>query len=481
MMGRSRMAKKIIIAVCAVAVVLAALLALIIPKLKHPQAEKRYSVLLITLDSVTARYLSCYGYERKTTPYLDRFAQEHVRFTQAFGQAFYTGPAHASLLSSLYPRTSGVFRNSVPIDEGTVMLAGSWRSTATQPPPWSIRISSARNSTTTRDSTSILVVEGHPERKEPGMGYDLLFGLAEKWIAENHGGEFFCWVHCNYPHSFYVPRKEFRNLWYSEENYRKMKIKHRYTHHDDMIEARKKGTLTEDEVAYAKSQYDGELVQTDEVLHKFLNRVLKLVPLDRLIVVIMGDHGEIFDFKNNRFGHGHYLYEDVIHVPLIMAVPLAEGKRFQKMVVNETVQGIDIAPTILDLLGMKIPAAFQGVSFADFFKEGPKPIHSELILGPGIADEPACIRKDNWKLIIYDDKTMELYNLAQDPHEDRNLISSEPEQTKKLLALYKQWTGFVPHYDMEKLKAKTGELSPHILEILKKSGYLKDEKGPGKK
>jgi arylsulfatase A-like enzyme len=479
-MGHLRIAKKIIIAVCTVAVVLAVLLALIIPKHKHPRVEKRYSVLLITLDSVTARYLSSYGYERKTTPNLDQFAHEHVRFTQAFGQTTFTGPAHASLLTSLYPRTHGVFDNGISMEKGTLTLARVLQENGYRTAAVVNTGLLGRDLNFDQGFDSFVVVGGHPENQEAGKDYDSLFGVAEKWISDNRTNDFFCWIQCDYTHSPYEPGKRFRNIWYSENDLKKMNIKTRYNQALNLNEAVYEGTLTEDEVAYAKSQYDGDLVQTDEVVRKFLDRVEKLVPLDRLIVVIIGDHGEMFDLKNKRFGHNYILYEDVVHVPLVMSVPAVQGKRFQNMVINETVQGIDVAPTVLDLVGIPIPAAFQGVSFADFFRTGPKPLHSALVLGVGTMDEVACIRKDNWKLIIEYNEGRELYNLAVDPHEDRNLVISEEGETEKLLALYKQWAKFVPNCYVEKLRTKPGDLSPEILEILKASGYVVEKKNPGR-
>jgi len=469
------MAKKLIISICLLVYISTLISCSRVEKSKEPEQLKDCSVLLITLDSLTARYLSCYGYRRNTSPYLDKFANRHVRFTQAFSQSFYSGPSHASLLSSLYPRNHGAFRNSVWMDEEALCLQEILKANG-------YKTGAVVNTKLLGELFNFDQgfdfferAEGHPERKEYDAAYNDLFWLAERWIGKNKDSKFFFWLHCNYIHSFYKPGKAYQNLWYSEEELEKMDIKIRYYHHRDMIRARGKGILTPDEVNYAKSQYDGQIVQTDELLHRFLTKVEKLVPLEDLLIIVTSDHGEIFDFRNNRFGHGHYLYEDVIHIPLIMALPPLDGRQFENLVIHEDVQGIDIAPTILDLLGIDVPAVFQGISFADFFRKQPRRIHSELILGVGIVDEPVCIRKEGWKLIYYNDEKMEVYDTKKDTHEYWTLAPSRPEQLESLLTLYKRWTRFVPHYDFAKLRQKRQKLNPEIIEILKKAGYLEDE------
>ncbi|ODS32405.1 MAG: hypothetical protein SCARUB_02472 [Candidatus Scalindua rubra] len=147
--------------------------------------------------------------------------------------------------------------------------------------------------------------------------------------------------------------------------------------------------------------------------------------------------------------------------------------QLQPRKINSLVQGIDIAPTILDILGIEIPETFQGCSLKEIIAGRETQVHEILTLGVGVADETIAIRTKEWKLISWDDGSKNaLYNLVKDPNEENNLIDLEIDWFNKLNKQLDNWLQTIPHYDLNSLLEKKKKISPRLERMLEKEGYL---------
>ena len=186
------------------------------------------------------------------------------------------------------------------------------------------------------------------------------------------------------------------------------------------------------------NNYDSEIAYVDTYVAKVIEELKRLEIYDETVLILTSDHGEAFNEHKVLF-HGTNLYDEVIHVPLIVRVPGWKPRR-----VEGAVSLVDVAPTLLDLYGITAPPDFVGVSLREAMlgeEDVPlRPVFSELL--------PYTSWKEHHKAVIYGDKklikvftanTTELYDLADDPAEQQNLARTDPEAAARLSALLSDW------------------------------------------
>jgi arylsulfatase A-like enzyme len=363
------------------------------------------NVLLITIDTVRADRLGCYGYAAAGTPNLDRLAAEGVRFANAYAQVPLTLPSHCSIMTGTYPVDHFVHNNgtySLGPDRPTLagLLKARGYKTAAFVASFTLdsRFGLARGFDLYDDN-----VQGGEALKSFRSERDagaVLAALAP-WLEENSGERFFGWAHFFDPHLPYSPPPPF-------------------------------------DVEYRNRKYDGEIAYVDQVIGRLLDLLKDKGLLDRTLIVVAGDHGEALGDKR-EIDHGLFLYDSTLRVPFIVR----SGKALPAgLVVPSRVRLIDILPTVLDILGMPVPPGVRGTSLLPYVRGGTKadlPSYIETYYPRenygwselrGIIDGP-------WKYILA--PTPELYDLARDPREEKNLASAEPvllrEKAGKLGAL----------------------------------------------
>ncbi len=279
--------------------------------------DKPRNVLLIVVDTLRADHLGLYGYERDTSPRIDKQLGGGAVFERAYSSAPWTAPAVSSLLTSLPVRDHGLVDWDQPLAEEHLTLTELLEEQGYQ--------------TVAVVSHSVL---------RPGTGFEQGFGVydfsagqlgsPQETVSSRHvtkkalealdGAEepFFLMLHYFDPHNTYMPHEAY------DFGTRKMDL------------------------------YDGEIAFTDHAIGRVLRRLEHLDLADDTLVVLIADHGEEFrDHGGSR--HSNTLYEELVHVPLIIRGPGIEAQR-----VTQVVRNIDVAPTILSLLGLEVPAAFQG-------------------------------------------------------------------------------------------------------------------------
>ena len=350
--------------------------------------ESSLNVLLVTLDTTRADRIGCYGYQEARTPNLDYLASNGVLFLNAYCQVPLTCPSHCSILTGTYPVYHQVRNN------GTYYLSPELKTLAEALKEKGLK-TAAFVSSFTVDSRFGLDqgFDIYSDQFSPDQTFKALnserkaekaFAPFSRWLEDNIAGPFFAWVHFFDPHLPYDPPSPYREQFLDEP-------------------------------------YDGEIAYMDVYIGKIVDRLREYNLLQHTLIILAGDHGEAFGEKQEK-GHGVFVYESTMRVPLIFfsEQSLPKGK-----VVNSRVRLIDLMPSILDMLDVPQPEDIQGTSLLPYIEGKKKDDLSTYIESYYPREnygwsELVGLIDGNWKYIKAPKE--ELYNLVQDPQEEENLI-----------------------------------------------------------
>jgi arylsulfatase A-like enzyme/Tfp pilus assembly protein PilF len=388
------------------------------------------SVLLITIDTLRADALGCYGRTAAETPIMDRLAAEGVRFTQAHAQNVVTLPSHANILSGRYPLDHGIrdnagFRFPTATESmATLLKKAGYRTAAfVSAFPLDSRFGLDRGFDVYDDrlgdpeSRSAFVMQERSGRQT--------VAAAQAWLVAQGGAKTLLWLHLYEPHFPYTAAEPFASR-------------------------------------FAGDPYHGEVAYTDALLRPLLEPLLDGKG-GRTLVVLTADHGEGLG-EHGEATHGIFAYETTLHVPLILHTPALLRPR----VVGDSVRHVDLLPTVLDALGLDAPAGLPGQSLLGAANGRPlesKASYFEAMssaLNRGWAPLRGLAR-GRWKLI--DLPIPELYDLERDPHEARNLAAQEPQRLEEIRAQLSSTRAADPGLVRQAESAETRER-------LKALGYL---------
>ena len=410
------------------------------------------NVLFITLDTLRADHLSSYGYQRATSPNLDRLARQGVIFDAAFANSSWTLPSHASMFTGYLPHrhkadwTEPLAKKYPTLAEA---LAGQGYLTAAfaantdyVSPEWGL----GRGFTHFEVHGSSLVEEGNSTvfgRQLsvillPRLGY---FDIPGRKRASQVNQEFFDWMDRTNGKPFFA----FLNYFDIHDPYlTKSPYQTRFSNdvtHGELINSqfqsatfRSKPKLTEREVQAEIDGYDGCLAYLDDRLGELFAELSRRGLDKNTLVILTSDHGEAFG-DHDLFGHGNGLYVDTLHVPLVFVWP---GKVPPGTRVTQLVSLHNIPATVMELLGVKASPSFPGSSLARFWsgnpnKEEKEAVVSELSPGrfkAGTSTYPAAkgglqsLLTEQWHFIISESGRTELYAWQEDPTETRDLSES---------------------------------------------------------
>ncbi len=408
---------------------------------------RRPNLLLVTLDTTRADRLGAYGYAKAKTRHLDRLAAEGVRFDLAFSPAPITLPAHASIFTGLYPPAHGVRNN------GNFYLADRFETLATVLRKGGYRTSAfvssfildrryglARGFETYDDAmqgaqSQIIALEAERRGDRTAL-------LLSRWLeayAASPSAPFFAWLHLFDAHEPYRPPPPFRDL-------------------------------------FAGSPYDGEIAFDDAIVASVLDKLSQLGLLDRTLVAIIGDHGESLG-DHGEETHSMFVYESALRIPFLLWRP---GLLPSGVVVKEPVRAVDLAPTLLDLLGL--PALFRsdGRSLRPLIEGrgagSPPAVYAETFLPQFYMNWAPlrALRDQRYKLI--EAPRPELYDLRNDPGEERNLYAEQTETARGMEKALAAVTGGTEG------AMNVGALDREAMEKLAALGYVGAgaEAGPAK-
>jgi arylsulfatase A-like enzyme len=319
------------------ALVMAASVALVTSWFAFPRPP---NVLIIVVDTLRADHLGSYGYERNTTPVIDAFAGENIRFTHAVSAAPWTPPSVASILTGQYPSAHRMMppnasllaqRIAVRLDSSLDTLpeklkSAGYQTGAITPNPWmreGFGFRQGFDHYVYRPWASAAIIN-HEARK-----------LLEEF-ATNPRKPFFLYLHYFDPHDPYAPPPPF----------------------DTLYEGALRSRSYPPQQTESINLYDGEIRYVDAALRRLFAFLKHKNLYEDMVIVLVADHGEQF-LERGEQGHGHHLYSEEIHVPLVLRAAGRVGE------VDAIVSTVDIYPTILELAGIRGVHIHQGVSLLD--------------------------------------------------------------------------------------------------------------------
>jgi arylsulfatase A-like enzyme len=372
-------------------------------------------VVLVSLDTLRPDHLGVYGYQKPTSPEIDRFAREAVLFRNAVANAPSTLPSHASILTSLGPRHHGAslaqesaLRSGVPTLASVLRAAGfvtaSFNGGGQLHRIWGL-------------NRGFEVYESRPGSVTVEAGDDTMseqVAAARSWLASVREKPFFLFVHTYETHHPYTPTPE--RLAAMERGYGgrlPSQISIRLI--KKINSGRKK--LRPGDLEHIMAAYDGEIASADAGFAQLLQLLREMGRYDSALVVLLSDHGEAFGERGKVGWHGDTLYDEQLRIPLVMKLP---GGRLAGTTIDAQVSGIDVAPTMLSILGIPIPSIFSG-SAVDL--EGRAARHPPWSLaGLDGVERELAVRTRSWKWY-----TGRLYDLRRDPLERADVSLGHPE------------------------------------------------------
>lgn len=442
------------------------------------QPKRDPNVLILVVDALRPDHMGCYGYPLPTSPTMDALARRGVLFTDANSLASYTRAAVPSIFASVHPGAHGVLTQGKAVE----MLSDEYQTLAeTLKERGYVTAAWAPNPSLNRAFNFDQGFDLYDDEFEIGVrgaqDYETASKIHERtlaWLRSSGGGRekpFFAYLHYRDVHAPYVPPPPYDKMFDKPGEGRPLNEFEYKSQPPDVRSPRRFRDLDS-----FIAQYDGEIRYTDDHLARFLETLSKEGLLDNTVIFLTADHGESF-LEHRSWTHGTGLYEELTRVPLLLVLP---GEKHKGLRVTVPVQTTDIYPTVLDLLEVEeAPAHLQGRSLFDAIegKGDPKrPVFSEALVSRGHRPwnfgELVAVRFDGWKLIYNRSKRSgELYNLAQDPGETRNLVDSERERARNLLRM-------IAAQDRENAKRShrvkgNEDLPTDVVEGLKSLGYIR--------
>jgi arylsulfatase A-like enzyme len=393
------------------------------------------NIVFILIDTLRATRLGCYGYERPTSPAMDRLAAQGARFVTCLAPGVPTTPAHTTLYTGQHPLTHNIVSHGgrVDLDRSTpvlpeVLQRGGYTTAAVDNlydiKPWLAR------------GYEFYVNPSHRHRMRLMVSCDEINARAIPWL-EQHGGErFFLFLHYWEPHTPYLPPQKYRTFYPDGRNpfdpnvhtFEPIKRQPFWQMFGDTW-FKKLGPITDAE--YVASLYDGEIRHADDAVGQVMETLERLGLAEETLFVVTADHGESLGSHDIYFDH-HGLYEDVIRVPLIVRYPAAIAAGLEP---DAVIEQQDVAPTLLEAAGVEAPHSMEGRSFWPLLtSRGDVPGSAEVVCLESTWQSKYALRTPTRKLILSREPDRhgmprrELYDLATDPEEICNLADALPEE-----------------------------------------------------
>lgn len=389
-------------------------------------------VIVLGIDTLRADHLQGFGARRNTAPNLDRIAtEEGVRFTRAFAQSSWTLPSMTSVFTSLYPQQHGVEDRGMRLSPKIPTLAGAFAAQGWMTAGFVTHI--YVSSLFGLDSGFLTFRElsidwNYNEGKQ--LRADDVFGHVVPWVHHHRDVPFFLYVHLFDPHWDYTPPAPFDRAFtdpeYSGPADGSWGYLSQFMPRDKLMPAEDLQRLID--------LYDGEILYTDDAIGRFVDFLKSQGLWDDTLFVVLSDHGEEFQ-EHNSVHHIRTLYDEVLHVPLLIKPPRGRPETWRDAV-SERVRNVDIAPTLLAMANLATPPSFTGESLLPLMRGPGK--HRRSVAKTKTArygQSLTSLHTQRYKLIVSDNGggPLELFNWTQDPGELVNLAPEREDLARRLL------------------------------------------------
>ena len=445
-------------------------------------SSSRRNIILISLDTLRADHLGCYGYGRPTSPNTDSLARDSAVFLNTFASSPWTLPSHVSIMTALNTINHQVYARENELDSFVHTLAeflktkGYFNVAFTGGGYVSGFYGFDRGFDSYR-------VTARPLARDAAED---LYSETSRWLEDNQDKSFFLFLHTYQIHDPYDSPESYNKLFREPSDALTVMDEARL----GIYHANRFRPLDEDTRRNLVNLYDGEIRHTDEALIGPLLEKLRALSLyDRTMIILTSDHGEEF-FEHKAWLHTHSVYNEVIKVPLLIKY---FGSRYAGRKIEDIVRSVDILPTILEEAGIRYPKKnFDGQSLREFLEEGRsrrdtkarvfisdlsshgegEHIPMKIAMNRGLIKFIVNERYSpaDLKYFAFPPPRLaetEVFDLSADPGERMNLATARPdlarELSKQLRSLYKQKT---------RARSRTTTATRTILEALKSLGYI---------
>lgn len=432
------------------------------------------SFVLIVVDTLRADHLGLYGYDRPTSPNLDAWAEDGRVFEHAFAPSSWTLPSFSSLYTGRWPliHQGGLARKEAPGEGRPPVFLGPVADLPTL-------------AETLKDAGMRTLAVATNPYLAPSFGmdrgfdrYDLDLGppggsspraeevvrRALALVDEVKGEPFFLVVHLFDPHASFDAPPPFRHKFTAS-------IQSAFTLPvEDVVDIRRRSReLAPQDRAFVAAAYDEEIAYTDAQLGVLRDGLSARGVLETSLLIFTADHGEEL-FEHGSFLHGHAMWQELLHVPLIVWGPgVAPGRE------SVPVSLVDIAPTVLEGVGLTSPSPFDGQSLWPMLSTGAS-LPTRTLFSEGIHSGPnpqsAVVHWPHKLIVNHQDGLIEAFDLAQDPHERTNLAGEARATTDALIAHLCRHQQTAQDIDQGADRVPSAP-DPAVLERLRALGYVR--------
>jgi arylsulfatase A-like enzyme len=408
------------------------------------------NLLVISIDTMRADHLGCYGYDRPTSPNLDRLASRALLFKDVLAQSSTTAPSHRSLFSGRFVYQHRNTLKGIPVMAGLLSTAGYQTAAFVDGGQMRPQFGFSKG------FASYVTTNGrHLAGAQVGGGLAVINPMVEEWIATRPDGRFFLFVHTYDVHCPYTPPEPYRSMFLSG-------LSPSFEVEDKCGAAYFNGLdLGPHDFEYIAALYDGGVRYTDAKVQEILETVRRNGLVEDTVIVITSDHGESLG-ERRAVGHNN-IYDVQLKVPLIIALPSGRAR-----VIETPVQSVDILPTLLSILGVESPAGLPGVDLTTRLDEAGEDDRVRLSQNAS-GTSTTVYEGKHWALMIKQGKIRALYDLRIDPQQLNDLQHERPDVAARLFRDFLERD--VPEAE---LRSRPRDLDPKIVEELKALGYVED-------
>ncbi len=429
-----------------------------------PARLERGNLVIIVVDALRADHLGCYGSPSGSTPTVDRLTERGVLFANAYSNATFTFPSTASLFTSTLPEVHRITYDAERQDRLRRLSDAYVLVTEV------VHDQGYRTALLTFEgwvSPTANYMQGVDVWTEMSRADDDLAAGARAFISESVGQPFFLYVHFVDMHDYFFPEHLFAGLepgggglspaLWSLAGRQPMEA---YAYFVE--ELSRPGVLSAADLAHVIAVYDRRLAHTDRAIATIVDHLAALGLTDSTIVTVTADHGEQFLEHGTLVHGGSAFYHELIHIPLVVANPVLFPAAARA---STPATSIDLAPTLLDLVGIGAPPEFQGESLVGRWDE------DRVVIAQDEITHKAISRRYSY-IVGFTPAREELYDLAADPGETANVVAAHPEVVARLRATLRASLEAAKLHPYQAVTVEDVAMPTELRQALESLGYL---------